>query len=87
MKTLDEFLETIFDEDKDQLTWSDIWRAAQADFKEAVPKNEYDTGMGTSKMMWEMVSGVLEGEKLPESINAAIHALCEGRAFIVEQDN
>lgn len=30
--------------------------------------------------MWEMLSELLDGEKLPETLNAAIYALCEGKA-------
>lgn len=45
----------------------------------------YDTGMGTSPGMWEMLSHLIEGEKLPDSLNAAIYALCEGRALVVER--
>ena len=44
--------------------------------------NEYDTGMGTTPGMWEMASEALHGEKLPVSLNAAIHALAEGRATV-----
>lgn len=45
--------------------------------------SQFDTGMGTTPGMWEMVSQALEDEKLPESANNAIHALCEGRAAVV----
>ena len=45
--------------------------------------NEYDTGIGTTPRMWEMASEALHGEKLPVSLNAAIHALAEGRATVV----
>lgn len=44
---------------------------------------QYVTGMGTTPGMWEMVSEALHGEKLPESLNAAISALAEGRATVV----
>jgi hypothetical protein len=44
---------------------------------------KYDTGIGTTPGMWEMVSEALNGEKLPESLNAAIYALAEGRATVV----
>ena len=44
---------------------------------------KYGTGMGTTPGMWEMVSEALHGEKLPESLNAAISALAEGRATVV----
>lgn len=42
----------------------------------------YDTGLGTSPGMWQLLSELLEGEKLPESLNNAIYALCEGRAKV-----
>lgn len=41
-----------------------------------------DSGLNTTPGMWEMVSDALDGVPLPESINLAIHALCEGRARI-----
>jgi len=44
--------------------------------------SEWDTGMGTSPGMWEMVSDALEGEKLPDSVNTAIYALANGYAFV-----
>jgi hypothetical protein len=49
--------------------------------------NEYQTGFGTTRDMWRMVSAVLDGEPLPESINAALTALCAGDAIIVPRDN
>lgn len=45
--------------------------------------NDYDAGMGTTPSMWEMASESLHGEKLPESLNSAIHALAEGRATVI----
>ena len=47
------------------------------------PKSVYDTGLGTTLIEWELVSDLLTGEMLPESINEAIYALREGQAFIV----
>lgn len=44
---------------------------------------EYDTGLNTTPGMWKMVSEVLDGEQLPESLNKAIHKLCEGEAIIL----
>ena len=46
---------------------------------------EYDTGMGTTQFMWEYLSERLDDnkEKLPDSLNQAIYALCEGRAKLV----
>ena len=44
---------------------------------------EYGTGMGTTPGMWEMVSEVLDGEKLPASVSEAIKALANGRATVV----
>ena len=43
---------------------------------------QYNTGMGTTPGMWEMVSETLHGEKLPEAINKAIHALCDATASL-----
>lgn len=43
----------------------------------------YMTGMGTTPGMWEMVSEALNGEKLPESVNAAIYALIDDEAIII----
>ena len=43
---------------------------------------EYDAGIGTTVDMWKMVSDLLDDEKLPESINKAIYALCDGEAYI-----
>lgn len=42
-----------------------------------------DAGLGTTLGMWEMLSELLEGEKLPESLSRAIHKLCEGEAKVV----
>lgn len=47
---------------------------------------KYGTGMGTTPSMWEMASESLHGEKLPESLNSAIHALAEGRATVIGAD-
>jgi hypothetical protein len=44
----------------------------------------YSTGMGTGAGMWEMCSEALDGEKLPVSLNKAIYALCERKAFVIE---
>ena len=44
---------------------------------------KYGTGMGTTPGMWEMVSEVLDGEKLPASVSEAIKALANGRATVV----
>lgn len=43
----------------------------------------YDTGLGTSPGMWQMLSELVAGEKLPESLNNAIYALCAGEARVV----
>ena len=48
--------------------------------------SDYETGMGTSEMMWEMLSEIVEGEKLPESLNKAIYALRDNKAFIIEKE-
>ena len=45
--------------------------------------NDYAAGMGTTTGMWEMVSEVLDGEKLPASVSEAIKALAQGRATVV----
>ena len=45
--------------------------------------SEWDTGLGTTKFMWRMVSELLEGEKLPDSINEALYKLCEGEVKVV----
>lgn len=48
---------------------------------------EFDTGMGTTPGMWQLVSEELAeaGAMLPESVNAAIYALCEGTAKVVRE--
>ena len=45
---------------------------------------EYDSGMGTTRGMWEMLSDVLaeNEEKLPDSLNEAIYALRDGDAVV-----
>lgn len=50
--------------------------------------NEYDAGLGTTPGMWEMLSDALAEyeEKLPESLNAAIYALRDGKAFVALKD-
>ena len=45
--------------------------------------SDYDAGMGTTPGMWEMVSEVLDGEKLTASVSEAIKALAKGRAIVV----
>jgi len=45
--------------------------------------NEYNSGMGTTPGMWEMLSECLDGEKLPESLNTALYALRDGTAMVV----
>jgi len=46
----------------------------------------YMTGMGTSPGMWELLSDILEGEKLPESLNSAIYALKDGSAVVIPKE-
>lgn len=46
-----------------------------------------ECGMGTMRGMWEIVSQLLDGEKLPESVNAAIYALCEGTARVIRTED
>ena len=41
--------------------------------------------MNTTIGMWEMVSELLEGEKLPVSINEALEGLCNGDLVIAER--
>jgi len=48
--------------------------------------DEYDTGMGTTPRLWQMVSDALDKEKLPGSINSAIGALCDGEAAVEPQN-
>ena len=43
---------------------------------------DYDAGMGTTPGMWEILSELIDGEKLPESLNEAIYALRDGRARV-----
>lgn len=45
----------------------------------------YDTGLGTSPGMWQMLSEQVAGEKLPESLNNAIYALRAGKARVVRK--
>lgn len=47
--------------------------------------SEFDTGMGTTPGMWEMVSDALSesNTKLPDSVNEAIYALRDDRAAVV----
>lgn len=47
----------------------------------------YDTGLNTSKFMWEMLSDILSEneEKLPTSLNEAIYKLRDGEATVVEK--
>jgi uncharacterized protein YlzI (FlbEa/FlbD family) len=41
----------------------------------------------TTQGMWQMLSDLLDGEKLPESLNKDIYDLCEGKAFVVRESN
>ena len=45
--------------------------------------DEYDSGMGTTPLEWELLSELLEGEKLPDSLNKALYALRDRRAKVV----
>lgn len=45
--------------------------------------SDYMAGMGTTPGMWEMASDCLNGEKLPDSLNAAIYALRDGDAVVI----
>lgn len=45
--------------------------------------NEWTSGMNTDPGMWEFLSELLDGEKLPESLNNAIYALRNGDAAVV----
>lgn len=45
--------------------------------------NAHDTGLGTSPGMWQLLSELVDGEKLPESLNNAVYALCAGEARVV----
>ena len=45
--------------------------------------DEFETGMGTTCGMWQMVSNLLDGQLLTESLNEVLHALCEGRAKVI----
>lgn len=47
--------------------------------------SDHDTGLNTTKGMWEMLSDILgdNEEKLPNSLNEAIYKLCDGTAKIV----
>ena len=45
--------------------------------------NEFDSGMGATPGMWEMVSDLLNGEKLPKSVSDSIKALAQGLAVVV----
>lgn len=49
--------------------------------------SEYDTGMGTTPGMWEMVSDLLEGAQLPKSASEAVRALAQGRADVVPRQD
>lgn len=44
---------------------------------------EYDTGLDTTSMMWEMLSELVDGEKIPLPLSLAILKLCEGEAMVV----
>jgi len=35
--------------------------------------------------MWQMLSDLLDGEKLPDPLNKAIYDLCEGKAVVVRE--
>lgn len=47
--------------------------------------SDHDTGLNTTKGMWEVLSDILgdNEEKLPKSLNEAIYKLCDGTAKIV----
>jgi len=49
--------------------------------------DEIYTGMETTKYMWELLSEILsdQQEKLPDPLNKAIYALCDGVAIITEK--
>jgi len=41
----------------------------------------------TTQGMWQILSDLLDGEKLPDSLNKDIYDLCEGKAFVVRESN
>lgn len=43
----------------------------------------YEVGVGTTPGMWEMLSDIVDGEALPESLNAALYALRDGQAHVI----
>lgn len=45
----------------------------------------WTSGLGTTPGMWEFLSELLDGEKLPESLNQAIYALKNGDAVITRK--
>jgi hypothetical protein len=49
----------------------------------------YDSGMGTTPDMWEMLSSILSEneEVLPRSLNEAIIALRDGKAIVTKPNN
>ena len=49
--------------------------------------NEFDSGMGSTPGMWEMVSDLLDGEKLPRSVSDSINALAQGLAVVVPRNS
>ena len=52
------------------------------DDKPSLDDSLIDTGLDTTPCMWQMVSEICGGEKLPEPINNAIYLLIEGKAVI-----
>lgn len=42
----------------------------------------FDTGFGTTPGMWQLLSELIDGEQLPESLNGAIYALCADEAEV-----
>lgn len=47
--------------------------------------DDIDTGFGTSKFMWQLVSEELDGVKLPETINRVLYMLRDGDVVIISR--
>ena len=48
--------------------------------------SEFDSGLNTTPLMWDLLSKMLDGEDLPDSLNKAIYALRDGKAIVAPRE-
>ncbi len=50
--------------------------------EELLAKQKQGNDVPPTSEMWKLLSELLDGEKLPDSLNAAIYGLCDGSLYV-----